>query len=119
MKLEYKQAFVYDTERVVNEFYKLLDSVNCPAGMTIPDTVLVQAVMNQVMGYSPHRGTASRRVLHDLQLFGLPPMVAEDLFNQLCSIISQRLQSLLGVAPFRTEHQWRHVDNTSILIMEQ
>lgn len=118
MKLDYKVAYVYDIERIVEEFYKLLDSVNCRAGMTIPDTVLVRAVMNQVMGYSPHRGTASIQVMLELQRFGLPTLVAEELFKQLCGVVAERLCGLLGRPPFRTDHKWQSVDSTSILIME-
>lgn len=120
MELENRAVVVYDVENLACEFYRALDRCGCVASITIPDAVITTAIMNQVLGYSPYRGTATTRVMEELMVFGLPPLVAEDLFSQLCVKVKEQIRRVLNRDVFQTEFYWKFVDNaTTVLIVER
>lgn len=118
MQIERKRAFVFDIEKIINDFALLLDSLKCPACVTLPDQVIVTAVFNKLLGYSEHRGTAYHRIMNELQVFGLPPLVAEDLFQRLCLVVGERVKSVSKCDLFYTEFYYKFVDDTTVVILE-
>jgi len=120
VELESRAVVVYDVEDLTNDFYRTLGQVGCMASITIPDAVITTAIMNQVLGYSPFRGTATMRVMEELTVFGVPPLVAEDLFAQLCAKVKAHIYRVLRREVFQTDFYWKFVDNqTTVLIVER
>jgi hypothetical protein len=119
MQIRQKRAFVFDIDRILEDFARLLEAQGCHACVTIPDAVLVTAVFNQVIGYSPFRGTAYVRVMDDLQVFGLPPLVAEDLFRSLCALVSARVKMVSQCDVFYTDFYYKLVDSTTVALIER
>lgn len=120
MELESRIVVVYDVEGLTSDFYRTLEQFGCMASITIPDAVLTSAIMNQVLGYSPFRGTAMMRVKEELMVFGVPPLVAEDLIAQLCAKVKAHIYRVLRRDVFQTDFYWKFVDNeTTVLIVER
>lgn len=120
MELDRRRAIVYDVQTLVDNFYKTLGNAGIPASIAIPDAVITTATMNQVLGYSPFRGTAQLRVKEELMVFGVPPLVVEDLFSKLCARVKEQIERVANTTIFQTDYYWKFVDNeTTILIIER
>lgn len=119
MELDQRTVVVYDVENLMCEFYGLLEQMGCFAGVSIPEAVLTTAVMNQVLGYSPFRGTAQTRVKTELEVFGIPPLVAEDLFSKLCAKVKAQLVHIAQREIFQTDFFYKFVDSTTIVLVER
>jgi len=120
VELDRRMVIVYDVQTLVDNFYKTLGAAGIPASIAIPDAVITTATMNQVLGYSPFRGTAQLRVKEELMVFGVPPLVVEDLFSKLCARVKEQIERMANVTIFQTDFFWKFVDDeTTILIVER
>lgn len=119
MHVERKRAFVFDIEQVINDFALVLDDMKCPACVSLPDQVIVTAVFNNIIGYSAFRGTSYNRIMSELQVFGVPPLVAEDLFQRLCAKVKERIRMVTQCDLFYTDYTYKFVDDTTVLLLEK
>lgn len=114
-----RRAFAIPLGDLVSDFESTLQDYQCDAMISLPTQKVVRAGLDRAMGFAKCRGTAYLQVVNELVHFGLPPLLAEELFDSYTRKIEQRLTSLFHYRPGFTDTIWMPLDDNSVCVVER